>query len=82
MAEVGFDGIAVALLGKNHPIGIIFAAVLFGALRAGAIRMQFMAHVPSQVIVIVQAIIILLVVSENFFRGILDRIFTRGKVME
>jgi ABC-type uncharacterized transport system permease subunit len=82
MAEYGFDGIAVALLGKNHPIGIIFAAILFGALRAGAIRMQFMANVPSQVIIIVQAIIIVLVVLENMFGEILDRIFVKKETAE
>lgn len=73
MAEYGFDGIAVALLGKNHPIGVVFAALLFGILRAGGIRMQFMAGVPSQIIIIIQAIIILFVASENMFKWILSR---------
>ena len=73
MAEYGFDGIAVALLGKNNPLGIIFAAILFGALRAGAMRMQFLAGVPSQIIIIIQAIIILLIASENMFKYFLER---------
>lgn len=68
MAEYGFDGIAVALLGKNNPFGVILAAILFGALRAGAMRMQFVAGVPSQIIIIIQAVIILLVASENMFK--------------
>ncbi len=75
MADYGFDGIAVALLGKNHPVGVVVAAILFGALRAGAMRMQFMANVPSQVIIIVQAIIIVLVAAENIFRFALERFF-------
>jgi simple sugar transport system permease protein len=73
MATYGFDGIAVALLGKNHPIGVIFSAILFGALRAGAMRMQFVAGVPSQIIIIIQAIIILLVASENMFKFLFNR---------
>jgi len=75
MADYGFDGIAVALLGKNHPFGVVIAAILFGALRAGAMRMQFMANVPSQVIIIVQAIIIVLIAAENIFRFALERFF-------
>lgn len=75
MADYGFDGIAVALLGKNHPAGVVIAAILFGALRAGAMRMQFMAHVPSQVIVIAQAIIIVLIAAENIFRFALQKFF-------
>lgn len=73
MAEYGFDGIAVALLGKNNPFGIIIAALLFGILRAGAMRMQFEADIPSQIIIIIQAIIILLIASENIFKVLLKR---------
>ncbi|BDU50846.1 ABC transporter permease [Haliovirga abyssi] len=73
MASYGFDGIAVALLGKNNPFGIIVAAILFGALRAGAMKMQFLAGVPSQIIIIIQAVIILLVASENMFKALLNR---------
>ncbi|MGM0508001.1 MAG: ABC transporter permease [Fusobacteriota bacterium] len=73
MAQYGFDGIAVALLGKNNPFGVILAAILFGALRAGAMRMQFVANVPSQIIIIIQAIIILLVASENMFKAMFKK---------
>ncbi|MHB8878742.1 MAG: ABC transporter permease, partial [Myxococcaceae bacterium] len=38
----GFDGIAISLIGQNHPIGVFFTAVLFGALRAGGTRMQLL----------------------------------------
>lgn len=73
MAEYGFDGIAVALLGKNNPFGIILAALLFGTLRAGAMMMQFEADIPSQIIIIIQAVIILLIASENVFRALFRR---------
>ena len=66
----GFDSIAVALLGRSHPVGIVLSAVLFGALRAGATRMQFVSQIPIDVISIVQAIILLLVASEELVRRV------------
>ncbi|MDH4140579.1 MAG: ABC transporter permease, partial [Coriobacteriia bacterium] len=53
----GFTGIAVALLAKNNPLGVIAAALLFGALSAGAGPMQLRADVPQKVILIIQAIV-------------------------
>ena len=73
MAEYGFDGIAVALLGKNNPFGVLLATILFGALRVGTIRMQFKADIPSQIILIIQAIIILLIASENMFKYFMNK---------
>jgi simple sugar transport system permease protein len=64
----GFDSIAVALLGKSHPLGVIPAALLFGALRAGATRMQFVSQIPIDVISIVQGIILLLVAADELVR--------------
>ena len=64
----GFDSIAVALLGKSHPLGVIPAALLFGALRAGATRMQFVSQIPIDVISIVQGIIMLLVAADELVR--------------
>jgi len=57
----GFDGIAVALIAVNHPIGIIFAALLFGALRAAERTLQLSAGVPHNIILIVQGLVILFV---------------------
>src|SRR5262249_30190632 len=42
----GFDAITIALLGKTNPLGVVLAAILFGALRNGASRMQFLTQVP------------------------------------
>ncbi|MCC7367942.1 MAG: ABC transporter permease [Chloroflexi bacterium] len=67
-AGYGFDSIAVALLGKSHPLGVIPAAILFGALRAGATRMQFVSQIPIDIISVVQGIILLLVAAEELVR--------------
>ncbi|MDY0088590.1 MAG: ABC transporter permease [Coriobacteriia bacterium] len=72
-AGFGFTGIAVALLAKNNPIGVIAAAILFGALSAGGGTMQLEAEVPQKVILIIQALIIFLVAAEQISRWILGR---------
>lgn len=61
----GFDGIAVALIGQNSPIGIIFGALLFAAFRAGGNRMQMMAKVPNSIVSVIQAFIIISVVASK-----------------
>lgn len=61
----GFTGIAVALLAKNHPIAVVPAALLFGALSAGGGTMQLMANVPQKIILIVQALVIFFVAAEG-----------------
>jgi len=61
----GFTGIAVALLAKNNPIGVLAAAVLFGSLSAGAGTMQLEAGVSQKVISIIQGTIIFLVGAET-----------------
>ena len=69
-ASVGFDAIAVALLGRSNPIGILFAALLFGAFRAGAPLMQITTRVPIEVIDIIQALIILFLAAELIVRRV------------
>jgi len=65
---LGFIGIAVALLGKNHPVGIVFAALLFGILEYGGLVINTM--VPKELVSILQAIIIIfVVVSSKVFRN-------------
>jgi simple sugar transport system permease protein len=59
----GFDGIATALLGRNSPIGIVLAALLFGTIRAGANLMQMVSGVPAAVVYIIQALMILFVIA-------------------
>jgi general nucleoside transport system permease protein len=69
----GFTGIAVALLAKNNPIGVIPAALLFGALSAGAGTMQLEADVSQQVVAIIQGIIIFLIAAESIVPWALER---------
>jgi general nucleoside transport system permease protein len=66
----GFTGIAVALLGRNHPVGVIIAALLFGVLQRGGIYVDgFSEHVTKDIVQVLQGIIILFVAAEAFFRG-------------
>ena len=56
----GFTGIAVALMGRNHPAGVLLAALLFGALTQGGAELAFeMPAVPSDVVVLIQGLVIL-----------------------
>ena len=55
----GFDGIAVALLARNNPLGVIPAAFLFGALRTADRWLQLIAGVPRDIVIIIQAIAVL-----------------------
>lgn len=55
----GFEGIAVALLAKNNPIGIIFSAILFGALSSGGQHMSFETNASIDIVGIIQGLIIL-----------------------
>ena len=63
-AGLGFLGIAVALLGRNNPLGIAFGALLFGFLDRAAIPLQF-ADIPASVVTIIQGTIVLAVVVAN-----------------
>lgn len=69
----GFTGIAVALLAKNHPIAVIFAAILFGALSAGSSMMQLVANVPDKIVTIIQALIIFFVGAETIINWLIKR---------
>ncbi len=65
---VGFDAITVALLGRSHPVGVMLAALLFGAMRAGAGLMQIEAGVPAQLVDLLQAVILLFLVASPVIR--------------
>ena len=73
----GFTGIAVALLAKNHPIGVIAAALLFGALSAGAGTMQLEADVSKEVVLIIQGTIIFLIGAEAIVTWAVARVRAR-----
>ena len=65
---VGFDAIAVALLGRAHPVGILFSALLFGAMRAGSGLMQIKAGIPVQMVDVLQGTILFFLAAEVVIR--------------
>jgi simple sugar transport system permease protein len=64
----GFDGIAVAILGGNSPIGVLFAALLFGLLRAGGMVLDRTTKIPVDFVLIIQAAIILFIAAPNILK--------------
>ena len=75
----GFVGIAVALMGRNHPLGILASALLFGALYQGGSQLSFdMPHVNRDMVVLIQGLVILFCGAlENVFRAPLAALFGR-----
>ena len=66
----GFDAIALALLGKSHPFGVVLASLLFGALRAGSLNMQGIAKVPLDLTSIIQGLIIVFIAAPEIIQMI------------
>jgi simple sugar transport system permease protein len=66
--SAGFNGIVAALFGQLHPIGTIPASVFFGALLVGANKMQRMVQVPSALITALNGLVVVFVVSSDYFR--------------
>ncbi len=62
----GWDGVIVAIIGRNHPLLIIFAAFFLSYLRVGSQVLNLMADVPSELVAVIQAIIIILITAEAF----------------
>jgi simple sugar transport system permease protein len=66
----GFDGIAIALMARSRPKGVVLAALLFGAMRAGSTPMQSLTGVPIDLVVVVQALVIMFVAAPALVREI------------
>lgn len=79
---IGFDAIAVALLGRAHPVGILFAALLFGAMQAGAGAMQIQAGLPVQMVDILQAVILLFITADIVVRRLFRIRESAGDIVE
>jgi simple sugar transport system permease protein len=67
---IGFAGITVGLLGRAHPVGILLAALLLGAMRAGAPAMQITAKIPIEIIDVIQGLILLFLAAEIVIRQV------------
>ncbi len=79
----GFTGIAVALLGRNHPVGVLISAFLFAILQRGGIPVDaFTEHVTKDIVQVLQATIILFVACEAFFGETFQKlgVFKRSRV--
>jgi ABC-type uncharacterized transport system permease subunit len=74
----GFDGITVSILAGNNPLGVGFAALLFGVLKSGTTVVQFATDVPPQLVGVLRGLIILFVAMPEFFRLIGRRMTDLG----
>ena len=79
---LGFDGITVALIGANHPVGIIFSAILVGALKAGSRYMQIAAGVPLEMVRVVEGIIIVALAVPGTLRMVREYLRRRRELAE
>ena len=68
--NIGFDAIAIALLGRSSPLGTLFAAILFGALQAGGRQMQSTTDVPIDLIVVLRALIVMFIAAPLLVKAI------------
>ncbi|SIO40399.1 nucleoside ABC transporter membrane protein [Rhodovulum sp. ES.010] len=72
----GFIGIAVALMGRNHPFGVFLAAILFGFLYQGGAELALWTEIPRELIVVIQALVILFTGAlDNMVRMPLEKLF-------
>ena len=68
---LGFDGITIALLGRTSPLGVIPAALLIGAMKAGSNVMQFEAGVAKEILDVIQALMLFFVSADMIVRWII-----------
>ncbi len=75
--ELAFDGMLIALIVKNNPIGIVFVSLFFAILKTGALGMELQTSVPSEIILIIQSIIILFIAGQDGFKEIYNKYKSR-----
>jgi simple sugar transport system permease protein len=69
-AGIGFTAISLALLGRSHPAGVVLAGLLYGALAAGGQQMQTTTDVPIDLILVVQALVVVFIAAPALIRAI------------
>lgn len=79
-AGYGWNGISVALLASNNPIGVVFTALLWGALNAGGQYMSRTTQIPNSIVEIIKGIILFLVVAKYLYNYISNRIVKKDKL--
>ncbi len=67
-AGYGFDAVAIALLGRLHPLGVVLAALFFGSLRVGANAMQNAVQVPVPLVYIIQGVSVLFILTDTIIK--------------
>jgi ABC-type uncharacterized transport system permease subunit len=77
---IGFDGIAVALIGANNPFGVLFGALLFGGLSFGGDNMQRQEGIPTESVEIVISVVIYLVAASTVVRWLVGKLRRRQEV--
>jgi len=76
----GFIGIAVALMGRSHPLGVLLAALLFGFLYQGGAELALWTNIPRELIVVIQALVILFTGAlDNMVRIPLEKLFLAAR---
>jgi ABC-type uncharacterized transport system permease subunit len=76
----GFIGIAVALMGRSHPLGVLLAALLFGFLYQGGAELALWTNIPRELIVVIQALVILFTGAlDNMVRMPLEKLFLASR---
>lgn len=75
----GFDGITVALLGRNHPVGVVFAAILFGIMRNASKLLQWQADISPDIVFLFQGFIILALIAAGPLREFISGRLKRGQ---
>jgi len=73
ISNLGFNGIGVALLGRNHPAGVVLGAIFFGGLAAGAQEMQFSTGVPLDLADVLLAVVLLFITATKLVELLLGR---------
>jgi simple sugar transport system permease protein len=74
LPSLGFDGIAVALLGVNTPLGVVLSALLFGVMNAGKGFMQASTKVPNELVQIIMAVIIFFAAATQLIRLMIKKV--------
>lgn len=75
-----FDGLLISLIVKNNPLGVIFMSLFFAVLKTGSISMEMATEIPSELVLVIQSVIILFIAGENGFKNIFKNFWNKAGV--